>query len=102
MKLQILAIFQIRKCIKNPEISEIAVFLQFHSSTIPTIPEFFFFAQRVPGFARRGGVHGRDTGDGGDSGGERGGRGGRAGLKPQRSPLTSAISAAVLLSARLF
>ena len=42
MNLQICVNFQIRKCIKNPEISEIAVFLQFHNSTIPTIPEFFF------------------------------------------------------------
>ena len=42
--------------------------LFFYNSTIPQFPQFpsfFFFAQRVPGFARRGGVHGRHTGDGG-------------------------------------
>ena len=37
-KSEILAIFQIRKNTKNPEISEIAISPQSH---IPTIPEFF-------------------------------------------------------------
>ena len=38
---EILAIFQIRKNMKNPEISEIAISPQSHNPTIPQSPSFF-------------------------------------------------------------
>ena len=40
MKSEILAIFQIRKNTKNPEISEIAISPQSHNPTIPQSPSF--------------------------------------------------------------
>ena len=41
MKSEFLAIFEIRKNMKNPEISEIAISPQSHNPTIPQSPSFF-------------------------------------------------------------